>query len=370
MDSQLTWFSGLVLFGSLQGLILSTVIFSRKQHAGARYLAGFLLILAYNELETFNWSSSIGNNILLFDILPHVFVLGLGPCLYLYVRANTTTNDFHTRKIAQHFILPAVELFLQLGIYLYYLGVKDQSQPLFISPTTLYKILTSVSEPLSVIIFIFYLSSCWRLINRFNSDAKQTKNQSLVAKWLISLTTATSLLTIAWVSTLLSGYFLPAHDGSLYYILELSIICFLYWIGIIGYYRINSLKTYSAITSPMDFGEMESQFRILCQVMETEKLYLDPDLNQQKVSVKVGMPVKTISIVLSQIYQENFNDFVNTYRVKEVQRRLDGESYKHLKISAIAFESGFNSNATFQRVFKNKVGTSPSTYATSKVVVK
>ncbi|HEY3430323.1 MAG TPA: hypothetical protein VGK39_06580, partial [Cyclobacteriaceae bacterium] len=121
MNSQLTWFSGLVLVGSLQGLILAIIIFLRKQHAGARYLAGFLLILAYNELETFSWSSSIGNNILLFDILPYVFVFCLGPCLYLYVRANATANDFHTRKIAWHFILPAVELFLQLAIYFYYL---------------------------------------------------------------------------------------------------------------------------------------------------------------------------------------------------------------------------------------------------------
>src|SRR5690348_1006423 len=107
MNSQLTWFSGLVLFGSLQGLILAIVVFLRKQHPGARYLAGFLLILAYNELETFSWSSSIGHSILLFDILPYVFVFCLGPCLYLYIRANTANHVFHTGRLAPHFILPA-----------------------------------------------------------------------------------------------------------------------------------------------------------------------------------------------------------------------------------------------------------------------
>lgn len=108
---------------------------------------------------------------------------------------------------------------------------------------------------------------------------------------------------------------------------------------------------------------MQKQFELLCVTMEADKLYLDPDLNQQKFSVHVGIQPKIISTILNSVYQGNFNDFVNTYRVKEVQRRLDEQSHRHLTISAIAFESGFNSNATFQRVFRNKVGTSPSAYA-------
>jgi AraC-like DNA-binding protein len=35
---------------------------------------------------------------------------------------------------------------------------------------------------------------------------------------------------------------------------------------------------------------------------------------------------------------------------------------QHLTIAGIAYEAGFNSQATFQRVFKNSVGISPSEY--------
>jgi AraC-like DNA-binding protein len=84
------------------------------------------------------------------------------------------------------------------------------------------------------------------------------------------------------------------------------------------------------------------QFDLLCKAMETEKLYLDPDLNQQKFSRHTGIQARSISTIFSKVYQGNFNDFT---------------------ISAIAFESGFNSNATFQRVFRSKVETSPSLYA-------
>lgn len=106
MDS-LSWFSGLVLFGSLQGLILSVIIFLRKQHPGAQFLAGFLLILMYNRLETFSWSSSIWSNILVFDMLPYVFIFALGPCLYFYVRANTKRRCSYNAKnlLALHRII-------------------------------------------------------------------------------------------------------------------------------------------------------------------------------------------------------------------------------------------------------------------------
>jgi hypothetical protein len=32
-----------------------------------------------NGLETFSWSSSLGHSILLFDILPYVFIFGIVP---------------------------------------------------------------------------------------------------------------------------------------------------------------------------------------------------------------------------------------------------------------------------------------------------
>lgn len=146
----LSWFSGLALFGSLQGFILSMVIFFRRQHPGARFLAGFLVVLAYNELETFNWSSSIGSNFLLFDILPYVFVFALGPCLYFYVRSNTVGNVLSSRMMLLHVVPSLIQLLLHSSIYFYYSSVKDQVERPLISPTVLYNTLVTVSTPLAI----------------------------------------------------------------------------------------------------------------------------------------------------------------------------------------------------------------------------
>jgi AraC-like DNA-binding protein len=58
----------------------------------------------------------------------------------------------------------------------------------------------------------------------------------------------------------------------------------------------------------------------------------------------------------------NFNDYVNQFRVGEVKKKLLQAEWAHLTITGIAFESGFNSKASFQRIFKEQTGMSPSEF--------
>jgi AraC-like DNA-binding protein len=96
--------------------------------------------------------------------------------------------------------------------------------------------------------------------------------------------------------------------------------------------------------------------------MEHDKLYLDPELNLKKVADHTGISPKIISTILNQHFRQSFNDFINAYRVREVKERLLDPENRHMTISGVALESGFNSQATFQRVFKNVTGTSPREY--------
>jgi AraC-like DNA-binding protein len=96
--------------------------------------------------------------------------------------------------------------------------------------------------------------------------------------------------------------------------------------------------------------------------MEVEKYYLDPELSLSRVSASTGIPVKTISAVLNQHRNMGFADFVNTYRVREVSERMLDPANRQFTLSSLALDSGFNSQATFQRVFKNITGLSPRAY--------
>jgi AraC-like DNA-binding protein len=96
--------------------------------------------------------------------------------------------------------------------------------------------------------------------------------------------------------------------------------------------------------------------------MESDKLFLNPELTLNDVVAKTRIPQKQISGVLNQHVNQSFNEFVNHYRVDEVKRRLAEGADDHLTISGLALECGFNSNATFQRAFKQITGMTPGNY--------
>ncbi|WP_432326806.1 helix-turn-helix domain-containing protein [Mucilaginibacter sp. P25] len=62
---------------------------------------------------------------------------------------------------------------------------------------------------------------------------------------------------------------------------------------------------------------------------------------------------------------KNFNDFINEFRVRETARKMRDPAHAHLTLLGIAYESGFNSQRTFNRVFKEMTGKTPAEYKNS-----
>ena len=107
---------------------------------------------------------------------------------------------------------------------------------------------------------------------------------------------------------------------------------------------------------------MESTVAALKKAMEEERLFLDPELSLDKLVAHLGIDQKTVSHVLNQHLQQSFNHFVNSYRINEVKQRLREQVDEHLTLTGIAFECGFNSQATFQRTFKQFTQMTPRAY--------
>ena len=101
---------------------------------------------------------------------------------------------------------------------------------------------------------------------------------------------------------------------------------------------------------------------ILKQAMEQDKLYLNPELSLTLLAKHTDIAQKTISAVLNQHLNTSFNEFVNGYRVDAFKKKLCADDVKHLTIAGIASECGFNSQATFQRTFRQLTGLSPSEF--------
>lgn len=100
----------------------------------------------------------------------------------------------------------------------------------------------------------------------------------------------------------------------------------------------------------------------LLQYMEAEKPYLNAGLKMADVSASIGFPVHEISQILNSQLNQNFPDFINSYRIEEVKKRVENGDNAKFTLTAIAQQSGFSAKSSFLRAFKKVEGVSPSDY--------
>lgn len=100
----------------------------------------------------------------------------------------------------------------------------------------------------------------------------------------------------------------------------------------------------------------------LLDVMDSEKPYLNNKLTLPELASLAGTSAHNLSEVINSRLEQNFFEFVNSYRVKEVQRRMADPDNAHLTVLAIALDSGFNSKSTFNSIFKKQTGVTPSQF--------
>jgi AraC-like DNA-binding protein len=100
----------------------------------------------------------------------------------------------------------------------------------------------------------------------------------------------------------------------------------------------------------------------LIQAMDERKLYRKGDLTLQDLADVLGISPHNLTEVINTQSDQNFYDFVNGYRVREVQERLHDPRSAHLTILAIGLEAGFQSKSSFNAVFKRHTGMTPSDY--------
>ena len=108
--------------------------------------------------------------------------------------------------------------------------------------------------------------------------------------------------------------------------------------------------------------ESREMYESLLKIMKEQKPYLDPKLSLYSLAKTSGIPSSRLSQIINSEAGHNFYEFINSYRVDEVKSRLEDSNYANYSILGIAEESGFNSKASFNRIFKKQVGQTPSEY--------
>lgn len=96
--------------------------------------------------------------------------------------------------------------------------------------------------------------------------------------------------------------------------------------------------------------------------IEKDNLYLEPELTLSDLARHVATNPSYLSKIINNSTGQNFNDFINEYRVQAVIEKLKSGEQATQTLLGIAFDCGFNSKATFNRAFKKGTGVSPKLF--------
>lgn len=104
----------------------------------------------------------------------------------------------------------------------------------------------------------------------------------------------------------------------------------------------------------------EKLYASLLVLMQQEELFMDPELNRDQLSARLGTNRTYLADAVKACAGQTLNEFINHHRLRWAAEALVGRP--ELSVMAVAEDAGFNSRATFNRLFQAQYGMSPSTY--------
>ena len=370
----------LVLLGALQGFIVSSLLFfSKKRLPANRILAALILLMSLACFKLYGANNDwFGSDWLRFftELIPLIIIMPFGPLIYFYIQAATNPAFKMGKKQRRHFYPVIIDLVPTIAIVLFIAGlvfrvIKNHPQPVGIFIDN-YNVYADIPRWASV---TFYLWLSMRHVAKVkNSSIHQPAN----IKWLRQMIRVFLVFQAVWLVYLVP-YVIPKYSNKLlnavdWYPLYIPLAAIIYWLGIKGYMMAaqsmnQEVKKASVQQLPLSASVVQQAIAALKHSMEVDALYLNSALNLDMVAQHTALPPKTISAVLNQHVSKSFNEFVNEYRVNAFIRKMQQPGMDNLTIAGIAFECGFNSQATFQRTFKQVTGMSPTEYRKTALIL-
>lgn len=295
--------------------------------------------------------------------LPLQFSLAFGPLIFFYVLKITRpeykfrSNDLlHFSPLLLEFTAQALEVMDSIKN-----GVATDKTPIFHQLNPILQLLTFISVGA-------YLYASHRQIERFYQGLKFNGGDRYryELRWLHNLLIGFGLLWFLWIPFTAIDYFYYQYQFSIhaYYPLYLLLAVMAIWIAAVAFLRLEN----GMVTEPPLFlkpalpAEIKQKGIWLKRAVQANLYYRDPELSLNSLAEKLEMTTHELSRIINTALKKSFNDFINEYRVQEVSRKMKDPAFDHLTLLGIAYESGFNSQSTFNRIFKQMTGKSPLEY--------
>jgi AraC-like DNA-binding protein len=404
MNVPIVYLSAFSVFLSL------TLLFYNKGYKGAnRFLSGYLFCSALFLVTQyfFIYSKSVRLTTIFVTGMPSLFFL-IGPMAYFYVRSIFRDKVKLSKTEYLHF-LPFVIIFIGLIPFFFssweykmFIGQLIVDKTFMASNYNINflvpKLINQLIRPPFALFYLVLISrEFFKNKNVFNSFS----HDIVVKIWLglffllFSLTAVfytivqlTFYLNIKFLFENLWIYFFINSIALIYLVFNFSLVLFpqiLYGLPIpklVMYHHDVPIATHptenrtenvdptienkTALVNSFFSNDYELEIEAAINNWIEEKKYLEENATLITVSTFTTIPMHHLSYYFNVVQKVKYTDWRNGLRIKYAKNQIDSGLNKSITLEALSIASGFSSQSTFIRSFKNVFGCTPSDYIKTK----
>jgi len=380
----LEWVQLAAIVGALQGLVLTAVLVGQRTNRTAnRLLATFMATMTIYLAAGPYYKSG------LIRVYPHFFAINyqttwvFGPLLYLYARAASDRSWRFTFKDLLHFVPVTITIIAAMPIYMMSGAEKIATWERWSSAGVGGAL--AYLDPFKYVSGIAYSAATALYLVRHRREVEQSysNTERVNLRWLLWLCGATGGIWVMVTALKIAHVSTAMRDGHV----AVAMALLVYGIGYMGLrqpevFRYETAeppaRTDEAAPAPpsseqqtppqryersgLSDAEAAQLTESLLRLMEREQPWKESELTLADLASRLNSTPHKLSEVLNSQMNETFYDFVNGYRVREVQRRIKAGEARSLKMLALAMDAGFASKSTFNDVFKKHTSQTPSAF--------
>ncbi len=378
----------ILILGFVQSLFFAVLALTKKHKETADYLlAALFLAMCYQLGVNFILSSDYKYDFphLLGTAEPLAFVYG--PLLFFFIKNYIDGKHLYKKKYLLHF-LPFLLDHLYNFYHFYFMTGEQKIQAymeISAGRPSLEMSISMIARSLSPLIYSIWSIRILVVHRRNLKKLYSFTTEKLTLDWLWHLTWSMfSIGAFALILNLIIVFFDTADW------VQLRFIIFAFatvWVFIVGYYSVRKTPFYRSFPieglSTLDVDEKTKQpekyekTRLkeeeidglkskLLDYLEKEKPYLNQNLTIGELAASLDIQSHHLSQLINDQLGKSFFELINSYRVEEVKQRFFDPGYQNLTLLGIAMECGFNSKASFNRIFKQLTSQTPTEYIKSE----
>ena len=364
------WRSALMFAVCLPMIVIATMLATRRVERAANvFLAGFLVIAVVAQIPQILGFAGFYQVWPGLTFAPFNVELYAGPLIYLHADRLMQGGPLGWRK---WLLLPGCAqtayycwAFLALGDYRSKWAYNEAIHVPFITP---------VETMIGVALMVIAIVAVFRLLRRYRQYLNNTESaaRDFDPGWLTRLLAVVILAGIMYLSLEVSSVFLRPISYVDAFPAEVLMTCLLAWLGFDALVRTSipfPKMRYAEVAGPANTKpevpakDWQSEGQAIRSAVLAGDWHLEPRLSIRDLAQRMASNETYISRALNLGLGLSFNAFINGLRVEYAKKLLgdDGQS-----MVEIALASGFNSKATFNRVFRDIAGQTPSQHRASQ----